>query len=165
MDAKRIVVIADTHAQRIDQLPTEMLTALQSADVVVHCGDFTGVTLLEELQFICRELVAVHGNTDSREVRELLPDKAVLEVHGRKIGITHPSWGGAPFGIAEKLAAQFQNVDAILFGHTHDSCNLTQQGILFLNPGQGYASFRVPASLGILTISNGEMSAEIVHVN
>jgi hypothetical protein len=38
-------------------------------------------------------------------------------------------------------------------------------GTLLLNPGQAYASFMVPASVGILTINEDGVSAEIMNVD
>ena len=55
--------------------------------------------------------------------------------------------------------------DAILFGHTHEPCNLTLNGTLLFNPGQGYSSFMVPASIGILTVSKQELRADILTLD
>ncbi|MFQ5987417.1 MAG: metallophosphoesterase family protein, partial [Dehalococcoidia bacterium] len=77
------------------------------------------------------------------------------------IGVIHPAWGGPPFGIEEDIATEFERVDIILFGHTHEACHKMIAGVVFLNPGQAYPSFRNPASLGILTIGQEVMEVEI----
>jgi len=82
-------------------------------------------------------------------------------VEGKRIAVIHPPWGGPPFGLEEELVTRFPDVDAILFGHTHEPCNMILEGTLLLNPGQGYPSFMVPASTGILTVSRGELRGEI----
>ena len=52
----------------------------------------------------------------------------------------------------------------MLFGHLHEAINETRDGVLYLNPGQGYSSFMVPATIAILTIDGGEFSAELRQI-
>jgi predicted phosphodiesterase len=98
---------------------------------------------------------------DPKEIRDELPDKTVVEVEGRRIGVIHPSWGGPSWGIEEVIAREFDQVDLIIFGHTHDVCNRNIGGVVFLNPGQAYPSFRSPASAGVITIGQGGMEVEV----
>jgi len=158
----RIVAISDTHAKSLSQLPQELVALLPEADYVVHCGDFTSLSLLEELRGIAKRFIGVHGNVDPKEVRDQLPPKTVFEVDGTRIGVIHPHWGGGPWGIEEDIAAEFDGVDIILYGHTHDACHKTVRGIVFLNPGQAYQAFRTPASAVLLTIDAHGTDIEIV---
>ncbi len=155
----RIVVIADTHARSPKELPQELLKTLTEGDLVVHCGDYTSIAVLRKLKALSKRFIGVYGNIDPGEIREALPDKAVFEVEGKKIGVIHPHWGGPPFSIEEDIAREFSGVDIILFGHTHDLCHKTIDNVVFLNPGQAYPSFGTPASLAILTI--GEEGIEV----
>jgi putative phosphoesterase len=157
----RIAVISDTHAKSIDGLPSELLVELAEADLVVHCGDYTGVALLGELRHLAKRFIGVYGNTDPKEIRDELPDKTVFEVDGKRIGVIHPTWGGPPWGIEEGIAREFEGVDIILFGHTHDVCHKNMDGVVLLNPGQAYASFRDHASAGIVTIGQEGIEVEI----
>ena len=151
----RIVVISDTHVRSVDALPLELLKIVAEADVVVHCGDYTGIAVLRELERLSKRFIGVYGNIDPREIREALPEKVVFEAEGKKIGVIHPPWGGPPWGIEEDIAREFSGVDIILFGHTHDLCHKTIDNVVFLNPGQAYPSFGTPASVAILTIEEG----------
>ncbi len=157
----RIVVIADTHARSPKELPQQLLKALTEGDLVVHCGDYTSISVLRELETLSKRFIGVYGNIDPREIREALPEKAVFEVEGKKIGVIHPHWGGPPFSIEEDIAREFSGVDIILFGHTHDLCHKTIDNVVFLNPGQAYPSFGTPASLAILTVEQGKTRVEI----
>jgi hypothetical protein len=157
----RVVVISDTHARSLNELPQKLIAELAEADYVVHCGDYTKVTLLEELRRLAKRFIGVYGNMDLREIREQLPNKTVFEVEGKRIGVIHPAWGGEPWGIEEDIAKEFQGVDIILFGHTHDACHKTIGGVVFVNPGQAYPSFRTPASAGIVTIGQEGIAVEI----
>lgn len=157
----RIVVISDTHTRSLKGLPQGLVKEMSEADIVVHCGDYTYIVLLEELRRVARRFIGVYGNMDPKEIRDELPDKTVFEVEGRRIGVIHPPCGGPPWGIEEDIAKEFEGVDIILFGHTHDVCHETIGGVVFLNPGQAYPSFRNPASAGIVTIGQEGVGVEI----
>jgi len=157
----RIVVIADTHARSVDALPQELLKIVAEGDIVVHCGDYTSIAVLRELKALSKRFIGVYGNIDPKEIRDELPQKAVFEVEGKKIGVIHPHWGGPPWGIEEDIAREFEGVDIILFGHTHDLCHETKDNVVFLNPGQAYPSFGTPASVAVLTIGVEGIDVEI----
>jgi putative phosphoesterase len=157
----RIVVISDTHAKSLHGLPPELLAELAEADLVVHCGDYVGVALLDELRQLAKRFIGVYGNTDPKEIRDELPDKTVFEIEGKRIGVIHPTWGGPPWGIEEDIAKEFEGVDIILFGHTHDVCHKNKDGVVLFNPGQAYPSFRNPASAGIVTIGQKGIEVEV----
>ena len=158
----QILVISDTHVRAFRELSGGIQQALREADWVVHCGDFTSMEVLEELRRLAPHFVGVFGNADPAGVRQQLLHQVVLEIEGRKIVVIHPHWGGHPDGLENELALRFPDADAILFGHTHETCNTRINDILLLNPGQGYASFMVPASMAILTISRSEVKTELI---
>lgn len=157
----RILVLADTHMRDWASLPAAVAEAVAEADWVVHCGDFTGPSLMDELKHRCRNLAAVYGNTDGAAIRQRLPAKLVLDISGRTVAIIHPAWGGPPWGLEEEILGVFPKADIILFGHTHEPQKLWHKDTLLLNPGQGYASFGCPATYGLVTIENGLVHAEI----
>ncbi len=157
----RIIVISDTHVRSLKELSQELVNTLSEADYVVHCGDYNNIVLLHELRCLGKRFIGVYGNIDPREIRDELPAKTVFEVEGRRIGVIHPHWGGPPWGIEEDIAKEFEGVDIILFGHTHDTCHKTIDSVVFFNPGQAYPSFRNPASAGIITIDHKGIQIEI----
>jgi putative phosphoesterase len=132
---------------------------------VVHCGDFTSMGVLEEIRRLTPNFVGVFGNADPGNIRRQLPHQVALEIEGRKIVVIHPPWGGHPDGLEKELARRFSDADVILFGHTHEPCKVKINDTLLLNPGQGYASFMVPASMAILTVSRSELKAELLTLN
>jgi hypothetical protein len=134
----KLGVISDTHIRNIDELPVAIRQALADVDIIVHAGDFTHKDVLEGLQAI-KPVRAVRGNMDSMDLRKILPDKDIFEVNGRKIGLVHGS--GAPLGIAERVRRQFDSVDIVIFGHSHEPCNRYVQGVLLFNPGPARSSF------------------------
>ena len=151
----KIAVLADTHVNRLEHLPKKLIDALSTVDLIIHAGDFTDVRLLEELKRL-REVKAVHGNIDSRELKTVLPIKEIIEIGNKRIGITHGS--GGPWGIEERVRKMFESdrIDIIIYGHSHRSQNKVINDILFFNPGKATDSF------GILMI-NGGAKGEIIR--
>lgn len=148
----RIVVISDTHGKDLSILPAELLSEVTGADIVVHCGDYNRLSLLNQLRQVSKRFVGVFGNIDSIDIRAELPEKAVFEVEGKRFGVIHPYWGGPPHGIEDAIAGEFDGVDAVFFGHTHDFCHTTIGGVTFVNPGQAYRSFGEPATAAVVTV-------------
>jgi putative phosphoesterase len=150
----RIAVLADTHVNRLEHLPKKIIDTLSTVDLIIHAGDFTDVQLLKELKQL-REVKAVHGNMDARELKTVLPVKEIVEIENKRIGITHGS--GGPWGIEERVRKMFESdrIDIIVYGHSHQPQNKVIKDILFFNPGKATDSF------GILTIG-GEVQGEII---
>jgi putative phosphoesterase len=151
----RIAVLADTHINRLEHLPKKIIDALSTVDWIIHAGDFTDVQLLKELKRL-REVKAVHGNMDSKELKTVLPVKEIVEIENKRIGITHGS--GGPWGIEERVRKMFESdrIDIIVYGHSHRPQNKVINDILFFNPGKATDSF------GILTIDE-ETQGEIIN--
>ena len=150
----KIGVISDTHATSFDQLPDQILRTLAEVDLIIHTGDFVARDVLDGLKRL-GELKAVAGNMDSEELKRILPEKETLVIEGKRMGIIH-GWG-SPYGIDDRVGGMFDDVDIIVYGHSHYSQNEMKRGILFFNPGQAKNSF------GILTIGQ-EVSGEIVNL-
>lgn len=160
----RILAISDTHSKSLSALPKALFKEIAAADIVVHCGDYNTLPLLHELRDLSKKFVGVYGNIDSIEIRREVPEKRTFEVDGARIGIIHPHWGGAPFGIEEAIVKEFTNVDLILFGHTHDAWTGTVDGVTLLNPGQAYAAFMEKATAGIVNVEPEGMKVEIISL-
>jgi len=150
----RVAVLADTHVDRLEYLPTKIVDALPTADLIIHAGDFTDVQLFNELRRL-REVKAVHGNMDPSELKAVLPAKEIIEIEDKRIGITHGS--GGPWGIEERIRKMFESerIDIIVYGHSHRAQNKVINDILFFNPGKATDSF------GIITFDGG-VKGEII---
>ncbi|TET43214.1 MAG: YfcE family phosphodiesterase [Dehalococcoidia bacterium] len=148
----KIGVVSDTHAYSIEDIPRKVVDSLSKVDLIVHAGDFTSVRVLDGLKRL-GELKAVQGNMDSMEIRSKLPIKEIVEVGGKRIGITHGS--GGPWGMEQRVRKMFDQVDVIVYGHSHESQNKVIDGILFFNPGKASDSF------GILMVEE-DVKGEII---
>ena len=157
----RIVVFSDRHCHTWDEVHPDIRAEVAQADIAVHCGDLVRMDVVDGLRRDAKRAVVVHGNSDPPDVRGAIPYTEILEVEGVRIGVTHPAWGGPEFP-PEELLGDFEDVpDVILFGHTHETMNEMIDGALYVNPGQGYPSFMVAATIAVLTVSDGEVSVEI----
>jgi len=162
----RILVISDTHGKSLDIMPPQLRAEISAADIVVHCGDYNRLSLLSQLRREAKRFVGVFGNMDSIDIRAELPEKAVFEVEGKRIGVIHPHWGGPPHNIERDIVKEFDGVDVIFFGHTHDAGCREIKGVTFLNPGQSYRSYihrsyMEPASAGIVNVGTDGIEVEI----
>jgi len=159
----RIGVIADTHVQRISELPSSLINELTRMDMVLHLGDFHSEDLVNDLKEIS-DFRGVAGNHDMRIPG--LPEKDLVEVNGRRIGIIHGHGCVFPFGFKWGLMTQFEGkMDAILYGHTHSVRNTIEEGVLFFNPGSVCGRFpAMHRSYGVLTVEE-EFRGEVITIS
>lgn len=144
-----IGVISDTHGL----LRPEALKALEGSDFMIHAGDVGDPTILTELRRIA-PVTAVRGNVDTEAWAKKLPEAASFEVGGLVILTLHN---------VEHLRIHSQHADVVVFGHSHKPHSEFHDGTLFFNPGSaGPRRFKLPISIGRLTIVDGRAHGEIV---
>ena len=160
----RVALVADTHIPKAGPaLPERLLEELKGADLILHAGDLVEMSVMEELGSLA-PTKAVVGNMDFPEVRTVLPEKLVVEVEGKLIGLIH-GWG-PPMGIERRVLSRFSDVDAIVFGHTHKALIEERKGILLVNPGTpNDRRFSKRLSYANLTIADGVIEPEIIWMD
>lgn len=141
------------------RLPDACLRELERAELILHAGDFTAASVLEELRGFA-PVEAVHGNMDDAELRALLPARRVVEVAGHRIGMVHEP--GARAGHEARLVAWFPGCELVVFGHTHLPELATFGAVRLLNPGSPTERRRAPGhSMATITFSNGHLDTNI----
>jgi uncharacterized protein len=161
----KIGVISDTHMpEKGKELPLKLCNELKKCDMVIHVGDMVTAVVVQDLKKICPNLKAVCGNMDPAEIRQQFPEKEVIQVGKFRIGIKHG------FGPPDKLlslmkeAFKSDNVDMIIFGHSHNPVNEKIGKIIFFNPGSPTDEIFAPyKSFGIIEI-NDKIEARIVKI-
>ena len=137
----KILIIGDTHLNSFENLPKEMVQAIKEVDWIIHVGDYTSIDIVEGL-IRCKgdKFKGVFGNADPLSIRKVLPDKVILDIKGKKIGITHPSCGGPETFIKARVKREFKenDDDAIIIEHTHEPERVEVNKILLITPGKGY---------------------------
>jgi uncharacterized protein len=163
--APTIAIISDTHLPRGDRrLPAACASRLQAADLIIHAGDLTAASVLEQLRAF-GEVAAVHGNVDGAAVRALLPHRLELTFGDARLGIVHDA--GAARGRLERLRRSFTEADAVIFGHSHIPLleRDPSSGFQIFNPGSPTDKRRQPSyTMGWAQVNGNEISFEIVEL-
>lgn len=157
----KIGVLSDTHMNSVnDELQRIKEQYLSDVDYILHAGDIVSVDVVAFLDD--GNFFGVCGNMDPYGLRELLPEKRVLDFGPFRIGLIH-GWG-AKAGIEDRIAREFNDVDAIIYGHSHTPANHMKEGTLFFNPGtaRGYSSSGTH-TIGILEIDN-DIKGRIIEI-
>ncbi|MFD6565858.1 metallophosphoesterase family protein [Micromonospora profundi] len=131
----RLVLTADTHLpKRARDLPAQLWTAIEAADVVVHAGDWVDESLLDAMTTRSRRLVGVYGNNDGPALRARLPEVARVDLDGLRVAVVHET--GPRTGREQRCAARFPDTDLLVFGHSHIPWDtVAPGGLRLLNPG------------------------------
>jgi putative phosphoesterase len=157
----KIGVISDTHLNISDgRLEKIVKDYFHDVDLILHAGDIVELDVLDV--FRGKKVYAVSGNMDHDSVREVFPGKQILEIEGQRIGLIH-GWG-SPFGLEEKVIREFENVECIVYGHTHRAMNEVRNGVLLFNPGSPTDQrFARHNSVGILDVGK-EIVGKIIDL-
>jgi putative phosphoesterase len=144
-------VISDTHGL----LRPQAVEALRGVAHILHAGDVGAPEVLDELRQIA-PLTVVRGNVDTASWARRIPINEVVEIAGVSIYVLHIlaeldlKPGAAGFGV-------------VVYGHSHKPASEMKNGVLYFNPGSaGPRRFKLPVTVGRLTLSGGVVRGEIV---
>ena len=161
----RIGVISDTHIpERAKAIPQKILDEFKTVDMIIHAGDLVEPGVLERLRSVCKDVRAVWGNMDHLKVKSILPQKEIIKVGKYKIGVIHGY--GNPERLVDNLKEEFKNdnVNLVVFGHSHQPFNQKKDDIWYFNPGSAtddiFASYK---SYGLIEI-NDEIVTKIIKI-
>jgi uncharacterized protein len=160
----RVLLLADTHVpKRAKDLPAEVWRAVDTADVVVHAGDWVDVALLDSLEARSARLVGVYGNNDGPDLRARLPEVARETLGGLRFGVVHET--GAASGRERRCDEEYGDLDVLVFGHSHIPWDtVTPGGLRLLNPGSPTDRRRQPHCTYVtLTVGSGEVRDVVLH--
>ncbi|MFE9137719.1 metallophosphoesterase family protein [Streptomyces sp. NPDC007355] len=160
----RLLLMSDTHLPtRAKRLPDALLADVDTADVVVHAGDWTDEATLDLLESRARHLVGVYGNNDGPDLRQRLPEVARGEWGGLRFGVVHET--GAAAGREQRCAHRFPDLDVLVFGHSHIPWDtIAPGGLRLLNPGSPTDRRRQPyCTYMTLAVSGGALHDLTLH--
>lgn len=156
----KIIVTADTHLTD-SHLPSRLVKELQTADMVIHAGDWKIMDIYHTLSAYGK-VAGVFGNIDDEDIKNHFAAQEILNVHGYRIGIVH---GHGEKKTTEKRALEAfvdEDVDVIIFGHSHIPMMRYFKKTLLFNPGSPTYKRKLPYySFGILEIDE-EIRGEII---
>jgi uncharacterized protein len=148
---------------RAKDLPAPVWAAVDSADVVIHAGDWVSLDLLNALEARARKLVGVFGNNDGPSLRARLPEVARVELGGVRFAVVHET--GAAAGRERRCARAYPDVDVLVFGHSHIPWDSTAEtGLRLLNPGSPTDRRRQPTFTWMTAeVADGTVQAVELH--
>jgi putative phosphoesterase len=174
----RILILSDTHLPReisslkgldgekadVENFLDRLADYFGRADLILHAGDHTEDSFYEALRQK-GNLKAVHGNMDAPELKEALPEYALIPCEGVRIGLMH-GWG-APWDLPERVfhAWPEPKPDVLVFGHTHEAYHRRRGDILLLNPGSATNPRGGRHTIGWLEINGTDYSASIISLS
>ena len=146
-------VISDTHGL----LRPEALEALHGSRHIIHAGDVGAPEMLEKLASIA-PVTAIRGNVDKGAWARKLPETEVVEIAGISIYVLHD--------LAKlDLKPESAGFAVVISGHSHVPKQEMRHGVLYFNPGSaGPRRFKLPITIGRLTISEGKVLGEIIPI-
>ncbi|WP_456368605.1 metallophosphoesterase [Geoglobus sp.] len=159
----KIVAVSDTHVEKFAELPEKLITLMDSADMVVHAGDYVTPEVLDEFESRY-EFVGVYGNSDAAEVREKLSETEVFEVDGVRIGVTHRGNFLNEFHDLGYRAREL-GVDLLVFGHIHRFVVEKFGDVVVACPGSPTRPRLSASSCAVIRIEDGRVEIDFELVN
>lgn len=159
---KLYLVISDTHGDIFTA--GKLVKQYPQINGIIHLGDYyKDAEILKKTQSIDLDIIIVPGNCDF--VFNELTEK-ILEVEEKRILLTHGHNYDVKNGIGrlEKKALR-ENIDAVLFGHTHVPLQDIKSNIVFLNPGSiGYPRGSKP-TYGLIEIAKNSIITRVLNID
>lgn len=148
--AKKIGIISDTHGL----LRPEVMEILKTCDCIFHGDDINKPEILDQLRPLA-SIYAVRGNND-KEWAEGLARTLRFSIEGVEFFMTHNK---------KDVAWNLENVQVVIFGHTHKYLEQKIDGRLWLNPGScGRRRFDQEITMAVMTVEDGKYQIEKIVI-
>lgn len=159
-----IGVLGDTHMLRGDAhtrlAPVLDLFQRATVDLILHAGDTGALALLRTLEEIA-PVVAVRGNADPVETLDALPDRVMIHVGTRRILLLHGHQGKTAVATARRAASD--EVDLLVFGHSHQPLIEREGQTILFNPGSPTERRWNPHfGVGLITVTDERIAPDLI---
>ncbi len=158
----KVGVLSDTHIPGAAlTLPPAVFEIFKDVDLILHAGDIVELSVLDELSALA-PVEAVAGNMDGSEVHLKLLPKKLLTLDGYSVGLIH---GKYKIDVQqEMIMKEFEEVDLIVYGHSHQPFWGKVGNVYFLNPGSPTDKRHAPYNSVALLHIGDELKAEIIRI-
>lgn len=144
----KIAVISDTH----NVVREDVLSYLEDCDYIIHAGDVCKKEVIEQLNEITKTFV-VSGNNDKIDG---LPHDLEIELGEFLIYVVHDK---------KDIPKNVDNIDVIIYGHSHKYEYELREGVIYLNPGAcGRRRFSLPLTMAMLYIKDDNIEVEKIEL-
>lgn len=162
----KVAIVSDTHMPKgRRRLPERCLELCAAADLIIHGGDLSERSVLDMFEVLGPPVIAIHGNVDSPEMIEALPERRTVEIEQAQIGLIHDA--GPKQGRLERMRSAFPDHQAVVFGHSHLPLHETDPagGFQIFNPGSPTERRRSPfKSMGLAVVEGTKVRFELVDL-
>lgn len=159
----KIIAISDTHIKFGpvgNHLPGDLVERLKKTDLILHAGDFVRKKAYDEFCALNR-LEAVYGNMDEPELKNMLPERKVMEIEGIKIGLIHQAALSLQDTIGARYMAKEMGADILVFGHIHRPL-IEKSDVLLACPGSPTSPRMSEPSAIEFEINDGKISGNVL---
>ena len=138
-----IGLLSDTHGL----LRKEVIANLNDCDLIIHTGDIGKIEVIENLKKISH-IEYIRGNCDKD--KNIAKEDKVIDVYNKRIYLIHD--------ISKiKIDLKKENIDIVIYGHSHKHNIYEDDGILYINPGSvGPKRFKLPTYMAKLNLLDKE---------
>ena len=148
--AIKVGIIFDTHGL----LRPAVLEELQSCDYILHGGDVNKPEILDTLRAIA-PLYVVRGNND-KEWAENIPESLTFQIEEFRFFVVHNK---------KFVPKSLDDIDVVIYGHSHKYSEQTLSGILWLNPGScGKRRFDQEITFAMMTVDGIKVEVEKIQI-
>ena len=134
----------------------------EGVEAIIHAGDIGKLEIISHLEQIA-PVFAVEGNNDWFNQ---FPTESIQELAGHTVLIRHI------FGELHQLQAADRSLldrvrpDVVVFGHSHRPYVERLGRTMLFNPGSaGPKRFSLPRTVGLLSLSENHVDAEIIRLD
>ena len=154
----KLGLISDTH----NDLPSEVFTAFQGVDQIIHAGDIGSEDIISDLCTIA-PVKAVYGNMDTFPIVSRYKRIDFFKLAGKTFCLTHII--GTPKSFAYQLFKMNKQADIVITGHTHQVEHKVYNNIHFINPGSAsQPKHKKRGSVGILDVNENNLKVEFIYL-
>lgn len=154
-----IGVVSDTH--RHIWIIDKVMKALGDVDILIHLGD--NIQDIKEFKKVYKgKILNVKGNCD---YSNSVPSDIVEDIDKYRFLITHGHNYDVKYNLSRLKDKAFEEkANVVLYGHTHMSNIIYEEGIWFINPGSPVLSRDRSNSVALIEIKNGNINPSIKSI-
>ena len=146
-----IGLISDTHGL----LRKEVIENLNDCDLIIHTGDIGKIEVIESLKKIS-QVEYIRGNCDKD--KNIAKEDKIIDVYNKRMYLIHD--------ISKiKVDLKKENIDIVIYGHSHKHNIYEDDGILYINPGSvGPRRFKLPITMIKLHLFDNNINEENIEL-